>query len=272
MKQIIMTLALALSMSVAGTTTASSAALQSAQAASVQPGEAARPLLVLIEADPWASVVGADSPRLALYDDGVIIYRKDGAYRAARLAAGEVESFMSALQPEALTELAGAYSISEWTDQPTTDIFLLRDGRYLQVQVYGSMDPAAPKLDGVSFADPARLPHPLLEAYRRMVAFDPDGAVVWSPEAIEVMIWPYEYAPEESIVWPAHWPGLSDPETRQRGDDYSLFVPASEGAALRSFLQGRRQRGAVLIDGRKWAVSTRLPFPKEEEWMALGAE
>jgi hypothetical protein len=272
MKRIVLTFALALSMSVAGAATASETAPQSAQVTSVQPGEAAEPLLVLVEANPWALVLGSDSPKLALYDDGVVIYQKDGAYLAARLDTDDVQNFMDALQLEALTELAGNYSISELTDQPTTEIFLWADGQYKRIWIYGSLNSEAPDLGPTRLAGLSQLPPQVAASYRRMSSFDRPDAVAWAPEAIEVMISPYEHAPDESIIWPSRWPGLDHPGTRQRGNGLSLFIPASEDAALRAFLQEQRELGAVLIDGRKWAVSTRFPFPKEDRWMSIGAD
>lgn len=238
--------------------------------ATIQPSARAEPLLVVIEEDPWAMVIGSDSPKFALYDDGVVIYRKETGYHAVRLNADELAVFMSALQPEALQELAGGYSISTWTDQPTTDILLRIGTGFTRISVYGSLDRVVSAAGKEPMADPSRLPQRLLDTYGLLSAFERTDAVPWSPEAIEVLIWPYEYAPDESIVWPSRWPGLTHAETRPRGSSYSLFVPTSERAALREFLEGRRERGAVLIDGRKWAVSTRLPFPREDRWMKPG--
>ena len=58
---------------------------------------------------------------------------------------------------------------------------------------------------------------------------------------------------------------------RRRGrGSYSLYLPASELEPLRKFLASRREKQAILIDGKKWAVSCRLPFPRESEWMSGG--
>jgi hypothetical protein len=81
------------------------------------------------------------------------------------------------------------------------------------------------------------------------------------------MIWPYDYAPEPSIIWPSEWPGLQSERTIRRGESYSVYVPSADLDALRDFLRSRNERGAVEIDGAKWAVSLRTPFPGEESWM-----
>jgi hypothetical protein len=273
MKQIVLACALVLSVAFYGGLAAPTSAEPTSEIVNIRPETSAEPLVVLLETDPWASVVGSDSPTFALYSDGVAIYRKDDAYLSVRLDTDELQIFMSALELESLKGLAGFYSIGGlmMTDQPTTTLFIRGEGRYVRIQVDGSLARATSLPKGPSTANPGGVPPRVLEAYLKMAAFDPDAAVAWSPAAIEVMIWPYEYAPDESIVWPSRWPGLDDPETRQQERGYSLFVPASEGAALSAFLQGRRERGAVLIGGRKWAVSTRLPFPKEDRWMTAEA-
>lgn len=81
------------------------------------------------------------------------------------------------------------------------------------------------------------------------------------------MIWPYEYAPDRSIDWPADWPGLTSEHSVRRGNAYSIFVPAADLERLIAFLGTRRERGAVQIGGRKWAASIRLPIPMERMWM-----
>jgi hypothetical protein len=229
-----------------------------APAAAVQPGPRAEPLLVLIEYDPWAMVIGSDSPRLVLYDDGVVIYRKEGGYRALRLEPDDIAAALASLKPEAVGRLAGSYVASSWTDQPTTDILLRTGSTYARVSVYGSF-----RSDGVR----AALPSEIVDLYQRLSEFDRPDASAWLPAFVEVVIWPYEYAPDESIVWPEDWPGLSHASTLARGDGYSLYVPSAEYTRLRDFLRTRQQKGAVLVGDRKWAAQIRLPFPKEERWM-----
>jgi hypothetical protein len=52
----------------------------------------------------------------------------------------------------------------------------------------------------------------------------------------------------------------------KRGDSYSVFLDGSLLADLKSFLATRNQKGAVVIAGRKMAVSYRYTFPSERVW------
>src|SRR5436190_23751424 len=45
-------------------------------AASFDPFQGVKPLAVFIQSDPWAMVMGADTPRVALYEDATVIFAK----------------------------------------------------------------------------------------------------------------------------------------------------------------------------------------------------
>lgn len=257
MKGIIFASALAISVLPLEPVAIAPATVPASQAAP-QPGAGAEPLVVLIAYDPWAMVIGSDTPRFVLYDDGVVIYRTDAGHYSARLTPDQVATFNASLRPDALAERAGTYTAVNATDQPTTDILVRRKAGYARVSVYGSLRSPFAR---------AATPDEFLDAYERLAAFESPGAIPWLPEAVEVMIWPYEYAPDESIVWPETWPGVDHADTVQRGDSHSLYIPAAEYPELRDFLRTRREKGAVLIDGRKWIAQVRLPFPKEDRWM-----
>lgn len=220
-------------------------------------GEQVRPLLVLLESDPWAMVIGSDSPRFVLYDDGVAIYRAKDGFKTAKLSQDEIGEFQQALQVDALACLVGKYEASDATDQPTESIFIGRGGKLAQISVYG-----VPASSGV--------PVEIASAYDKLVKFDHSDARPWIPEKVEVMIWSYEYAPEASIIWPKKWPSFDGSDVVKRGDSYSIFIPAAEYPELVKFLQTRKEKGAVEIGGKKWAADIRFPFPEEDRWMGLG--
>lgn len=217
-----------------------------------------RPIVVLLTSDPWTDVIGSDSPRLALYDDGLIIFRTVGGYRSVRLSRQEVARFRADAGIGALACTLGTYSVTNLTDQPMTYVFLGRGGDLARIGVYGRVDSVAAK---------TRVPATVRSSYDALRLFDRPDARPWLPDRIEVMLWPYEYAPDPSIGWPAKWPTTRSKGALKRGEGYSIYVPSSDYDELVAFLKTRKTRGAVEVDGRKWAVSIRLPFPQEARWM-----
>lgn len=218
------------------------------------------PVLILLETEPWAMVVGSDTPAFALYEDGRAIYRTRGGYRSITLSADELDKFLKSLKLDSLAGLTGGYTATERTDQPQTWLLVYGGENPVFVSVYGSFEKKDVR---------AKLPPPIAAVRDKLRSFEDERASEWLPKEIEVMIWPYEYAPEPSIVWPKKWPGLDAATTRKRGEDsFSLYVPSGDRESLKAFLATQREKGAVEIDGKKWAASLRLPFPHEELWMA----
>jgi hypothetical protein len=208
-------------------------------------------------------VVGSDTPAFALYSDGTVLFRRKDDYGMVKLSQTEVNALREAFSNPEFAALSVHYQATDWTDQPNNHLLLYDRKVPLYLTVYGSMNDAQVR---------DKLPDTVLEAFDRLRNFSAPSARPWLPEIVEVMIWPYEYAPDPSIIWPKRWPALTSPTTRKRGDSYSIFVPSSELPALRSFLAARREKGAVEIGGKKWSASIRLPFPHEELWMAPNNE
>ncbi|BDW82606.1 hypothetical protein MACH24_20440 [Erythrobacter sp. Dej080120_24] len=216
------------------------------------PADTAQPVIVYIETNPWLMVIGSDSPQFALYADGTVIFRTSEGYRRSKLddeQRAEIEGAIELNGLEPYTEYLTA------SDQPSSIIYDFREKR--AVWAYGAVSRwrNAPSGDD-----------PLLRMIKVLREFRVTDAEPWIPDFIEVMIWPYEYAPEESIVWQRDWPGINDARTVRRGNSFSIFFPSAHSEELFAFLGTRRERGAVEIDGQKWAVSLRYPFPGEEQW------
>ena len=225
-------------------------------------GQTPMPEVVLMESDPWRQVIGSDSPKFVLYEDGKVIYRMGEEYRFVQLSSAELSSLRKSLVTAHDPTLSGGYRVAWASDQPDNNL-LFYSGEPVFISVYGSLE------EEQVFT---RLPRTVRDAFETVRSFRHIRSAQWMPQQVEVMVWPYEYAPEKSIKWNPDWPGLSDPNTVRRGDSYSLFLPSSELLDLRQFLATRNPKGAVEIDGRKWAASIRIPFPQEQLWMAPNLE
>jgi hypothetical protein len=220
-------------------------------------------------------VMGADTPRVAVYEDGMVIFLKESGkianYRRKDLSATELADFKKRLTPTAqLKGLKRSYNLlPHVTDQPEA-LFYFRDGeRELTTSVYGlkaagTKLPAYPVLAEKQKPDVA--PEELLELHKFLCSADFSDSQEWTPHYLEVMVWPYEYAPDTSIVWPKDWPGLNSKRSFKREDSYSIFLDGSVLPELQKFLRTRKEKGAVEIGGKKWAVSFRSVFPSEPVW------
>lgn len=222
------------------------------------------PLIVLLESDPWAQVLGSDSPAFALYEDGTVIRRAGQGFAETRLTPAETNQLLEELNPSALARSYGRFRADDATDQPEQDLLIYQGSKPIFVSVYGSLN------------DPdvrAKVPQEVVAAYDTLRTFSHVRSRPWRPEHVELMIWPYEYAPGPSNKWPEGWPDLNDPRTVRRGEDsFSIFLPSAMLADLRAFRERTNDRGAVEIDGRKWATGIRFPFPQESLWMAPNLE
>lgn len=221
----------------------------------------AKPKIVLIERNPWLMVIGSDSPTFVLYDDGRVIYATKAGYVTVALSPAERDALLTNIDAPALQPLAKHYDrYPGVSDMRTAVLVVFEDAKPSIISVYGGIDS--------SWTKGSIVPEKVVIAGNRLRSFTHPDAQPWLPEQIEVMIWPYEYAPQKSIVWPARWPGLDSPDTvKRREGAYSLFIPSADLSRLRAFLKTRREKGAVEISGRKWAVDWRLLFPTERAWM-----
>jgi hypothetical protein len=162
-----------------------------------------------------------------------------------------------------MPRLSRSYEGTGATDQPIEDLLLYHGPKPGLISVYGSLE--SPEVR-------AKIPPEIVRAYDRLKAFNPPDSTEWLPDRVEVMVWPYEYAPEPSIQWPKDLPDLNDARAVKRGDSFSIFVPSSKLPELRAFLARRNEKGAIDINGKKWAASIRYPFPAERLWMTPNPE
>lgn len=219
--------------------------------------KAIRPLIALIEKNPWLMVIGSDSPRFVLYDNGLLIYFdvEHKEYQSVTLSERELKQFLDSLPSRDFFGLNDYYSVVHATDQPT-NVLIISQSDILgkKVSVYGNLRDED---------DRSKTPKSFLKIYDKITTYKNKSAKKWLPEKIEVMIWPDEYA-KGSLKWPNAWPDISDPRTKvRRKGEYSLFLDSSLLQDLKAFLQRRKGNQAVLINGKKYSVSYRYPFPGE---------
>ncbi len=212
-------------------------------------------LISLYEFDPWRMVIGSDSPTYILYSEGQVIFwnSKLKKYQSIILNPSDLKAELSEIQK--LTALEREYILSDWTDQPTQVLTFKSGISIKKISVYGNLRKQKVVRE--------KAPREFLDKFDYFTRYSKAGAKDWNPTHIEVMIWPYDYAPEKSIIWPGNWPDIRSSSTKKRGDSYSIYLPFSHYDEFKKFIEARNEKSAVEINGKKWAVSTRIPFPHE---------
>jgi len=248
----------------------------SVHALDIDPFKGPKPIAVLIQTDPWLMVIGSDTPMVTIYENGQIVYLKREKEKPPVLLSKQLTTNELAGVREKLTSFGDYSKLKRYydlaphvTDLPETKIYLSPDGGNLVTTVYGLMvtDTHLPAYSTFG-ADrkPDKLPALIKELHTYLTSLDFADAKPWEPSYVEAMIWGYDYAPDESIQWPKDWPGLDSPNTLKRRDAYSIFLPGKELPKLREFLKTQKEKGAVEIEKKKWAVSIRYTFPSEPVW------
>ena len=249
------------------------AASGAAEPGAFSPHAGPRPVLVWIQTDPWAMVIGADTPMVSLYEDGALICVARGGdnstvYLQKRLSVQDRDEMVRTIRTlGTFSGLKARYDVvSGVTDMPSTRFYLdLGGGPSIATEIHGLALKDTP-MTKVTHRKVDQLPASLAALHKYLAAIPCEGAP-WIPEYIEVMLWPYEYAPDDSIHWPSDWPSLDSPRAMRRGDSYSIYIPGPSVDRLRAFLKTRKERGAVEVGGKKWAASYRYVFPSEPVWM-----
>jgi hypothetical protein len=243
--------------------------MQNVMADTFLPFQGPRPLAVLIDTDPWRMVIGSDTPSFVLYEDGQVIYRN-------RTEKKKLQYLSKLLTPDELRSLKaklasfGPYrkgrsqiDLADVSDQPETKLFLKFDDTELAANIYGMSFVDMPRSEGRSKTP---LPAELRKLYAYLLSLEFKDSKEWEPKFFEAMAWDYGYAPDPSISWPKQWPGLTSPTTIKKTDMYSIYLPGAELKNVSAFLATRKEKGAVEIDGKKFAVSIRPTFPSEPVW------
>lgn len=215
------------------------------------------PELLLFERNPWLMIIGSDSPVFAHYSSGITIYWDEsedkGLYKIVKLETKEKKDLLRKLK--SLHGLKKNYSTTDWSDQTTAELHFKKEEEMKVISVYGPIKESAKARK--------KAPNEFLIIFDYLVSFKHPEATKWAPKFFEVMVWPYEYAPDKSIVWPSSWPDTKSESTKTRGDSFSIFLPYVQKDEFFRFIKTRNKRGAVLINGKKWAVAARIPFPHE---------
>ncbi len=218
-----------------------------------------QPVVVLVETNPWLMVIGSDVPTFALYENGQIIYKKVVKKKWKYFeVTNDRETTQKIIKSFGITDSLmnqkEYIEASNWTDQPT-NILLLNFDTVKQISVYGNLD----KKDNETRK---QTPKDFLTVYDNIKKFESKKAKEWLPDNIEIMLTDYSHSPEEPKEWPENWPNLENESTIERSESlYSLYIPKEDFEDFIKLTSDLKEKQAVEINGKKFSVSYRLPYP-----------
>jgi hypothetical protein len=154
---------------------------------------------------------------------------------------------------DSLMRLPGFIETTTKADQPTNELVLSFDSTKI-ISVYGNL-----RVDQKARRE---TPKPFLKVYDRIARYENSKARGWVPSTIEVMLSDYSNSPEVPQKWPKGWSDLKSSKTVKRSDHlYSLYLDKRHWEEFRKLLGSLKKKQAVEVNGRKFSVSYRLPFP-----------
>lgn len=213
-------------------------------------------MIVLKETDPWLMSIGSDVASFALYEKGQIIYKtienKKLKIYEVKLNQLELKKVIQTFSiPNSIYYLEENISASDGTDQPSNNLYLNITKKKL-VSVYGSL-----RKEDVR----KRTPKEFLLVYDNIKKYRNNSAKEWFPDKIEIIFWDYDYAPNKR-KWIKGFPDLNSKTTiKYNNDSYSVFIDKAKFDEFKKYYSKMGEKEAVEINGRKMAISYRLPFP-----------
>ena len=233
------------------------------------------PILVLHEATheglPSAETIwslNALNPTFVLYEDGMVIFKKERRSSesfSAQLTPEQMHALLGELNVKEFLTLEEAYSTNNHLEQPGTVIKYWQDHAMKRVMVSGQIRESA--------EDRNRAPQAFLRMFDRLTGFHHENARVWVPETLEIHVIPYTNSEGIPVAWPKDWPDLDDETTKDTteyigtGESYNLYLSGDRREEFEQLLSNLAEKQAVLMNGRQWYVSPwRYCLPNEDVW------
>lgn len=220
-----------------------------------------KPIFWYRVSDPWALFMGAEGLPFILYDNGKILFWKNGGYNVTQISEDEKLELISELElRDTIFNKSRYYNANNpdpngeiiVTDNPSYGVFVRLDTLVI-VSVYGSISSREYR---------KRFPTQVLKIHDFVLNFETNKYTQWIPERIEVLLSDYSHSPEPPIKWPTGWPDLNSPDTRkQNGFVTSIFLDKKYLSELTKLIRNRREKQAFEINGKKYFIGYRFTIP-----------
>jgi hypothetical protein len=233
------------------------------------------PGVVLYERSPWLMASGTDFPTIAVWPNGDVIFVHENGDKKFDARQGAISKQAAAVLignvASSMRGVPSYTSVSNWTDARTVEIVVRDDGEWRLADVYGLTRNARhdeqlpPELRSKGEPAPARKSAlgGFVNAYRQLLTARPSDGAAFLPMEIEVLVWGFEYAPGEPLLWPSDLPPPPAdivPKDDASGDphSYSFMIDAKYADQLRQLLRtadGSDPPRPIGFNGHKWTVN-----------------
>lgn len=216
-----------------------------------------KPIIFLIEKNPWAMIDGTDVPIFVMYENGQIIFQRNEnrilkLYQITLNKNELLEVIRSLSISDSIYQLPSYIDGSSNEDESSNELILNFDSLKI-ITVYGNL------------SDKSRLrtniPKLFLSVYDNIREFNCDSAKEWFPNKIEIVFWDYNSA-HETRAWLSGFPDLNSSGTKILDDGkYNLYIDGNDFPKFAIYYSSMGENQAVLINGKKMAMAYRVPFP-----------
>lgn len=239
-----------------------------------------RPMIVFVTYGAWSTVPLSESPRFVLYDDGLVIYKvghtdnvtsPSMSFMCVQLTGAEAKGLYASIVDSLRLDGDVLFAVQAATNLPVHELHLWSPGTYRKITVIGSLDKYPPGL-AETVGIRGELPSSIVKAFAAVRGYGNERGRPWHPEQVDVLIWPANLDCEVE-PWPPDWPTTASSSARPRRRDpfgrerWSIRMDYSNIDRVRALMSKRNDSGRCLeMEGKKWELSFRLPFPAEDHW------
>jgi hypothetical protein len=220
-----------------------------------------KPIFWYRVSDPWAMFMGAEGPVFILYNNGKLLFWRNGEYNLSQLNEDENLQLTSELDlKDPFFDKSRYFNATNSdpngliiaTDNPSYTAFVMRD-TLVRVSVYGYISSKEYR---------KRFPPQILQIHNFILNFEPDKSYQWTPDKVEVMLSDYSNSPDAPIKWPSGWPDINSSDTRKQGDNVtSIFLDKKYFRQLKKLIKNRKEKQAFEINRKKFFIGYRFPIP-----------
>ncbi|MDP4266993.1 MAG: hypothetical protein Q8880_06125 [Bacteroidota bacterium] len=232
-----------------------------------------RPLLVLIEHNPFIRFENSNAPTFIAYESGLVIYKKKTGNRCyfykAVLDSIELKNFFKELK---LNE-DSLYKLPKFVELNSKKTAYISDITTNELIIYTKDSTKYISALGNPFTTEFNNTTPkfLYNIIQKLKNYINEYSIKWEPQKFEVRLWINSESTDEYVEWPSNWPDIFSKDAinikdMPEPDHYTITLDYKYFKKLNELINKNGKQRSVLLNNKKWAVSYRLKYPGTTNW------